>query len=92
VRDRLLTVALAAVMGGILGNLHDRLGLWSLPPGQVAIDTHAVRDWILVQYQGWVWPNFNVADSLLVCGAAALFWHAMRQPATPKHAATESVR
>ena len=25
------------------------------------------------------WPNFNVADSLLVCGAAALVWHAFFQ-------------
>jgi len=32
----------------------------------------------LFQYQNWVWPNFNVADSLLVCGAALLVWHAYR--------------
>jgi signal peptidase II len=75
--DRLLTVALGAVMAGILGNLYDRLGLWTLPgnPGQ---SIHAVRDWILVQYPPWTWPNFNVADSSLVCGAALLMWHAFR--------------
>lgn len=80
-RDRLLTIALGCVMGGILGNLYDRLGLWSLPaaPGK---PVYAVRDWILFQYQGWVWPNFNLADSLLVCGAALLIWHAYRSEET----------
>lgn len=74
-KDRLLTPALGCVMAGILGNLYDRLGLWSVP-GQQGARVYAVRDWILVQYKDWVWPNFNIADSLLVCGAALLFWHA----------------
>jgi lipoprotein signal peptidase len=28
------------------------------------------------------WPNFNIADSLLVCGACLLMWHAFiwREP------------
>lgn len=79
-RDLLLTIALGCVMGGILGNLYDRLGLWSLPgrPGQ---RIYAVRDWILFQYHDWVWPNFNLADSLLVCGAALLVWHTYRSEA-----------
>jgi signal peptidase II len=75
--DRLLTVALGAVMAGILGNLYDRLGLWSMP-GNPAQRYYAVRDWILVQYPPWTWPNFNLADSFLVCGAALLMWHAFR--------------
>lgn len=73
--DRLLNLALAAIMGGVLGNLYDRLGLWRLPAGPDE-PIYAVRDWIRLSYHGWVWPNFNVADSLLVCGAALLFWHA----------------
>lgn len=84
-RDRLLTVALGCVMAGILGNLYDRLGLWSLP-GNPGLRKHAVRDWILLQYDAWVWPNFNLADSLLVCGAALLVWQAIRgevRPAVP---------
>lgn len=76
-RDRLLTVALACVMAGILGNLYDRLGLWSMP-GQPGVRIYAVRDFILFQYQNWVWPNFNLADSLLVCGAGLLVWQAAR--------------
>jgi signal peptidase II len=73
-RDWLLTIALACVMGGIGGNLYDRLGLWQNPevPEQWR---NEVRDWILLRYQGYTWPNFNVADALLVCGAAMLMWH-----------------
>jgi signal peptidase II len=74
-RERWLTIALAAVMAGILGNLYDRFGLWS-PDGQ-----QAVRDWILLQYHDWRWPNFNIADSLLVCGAVLIVCGAMMQPA-----------
>ena len=75
--DLHLTIALGCVMGGILGNLYDRLGLWDGrgPDGQ---RLHAVRDWILLRYGEYTWPNFNIADSLLVCGAGLLVWHAIR--------------
>ena len=64
-----LTIALGMIFGGILGNLYDRLGLWG----------HAgVRDWILCCYKGWIWPNFNIADSLLVCGAILMMWLSWR--------------
>jgi len=81
-RDRWLTVALAFVSGGILGNLHDRLGLWD----SVGIKTefqHGVRDWILFVWPEIKlkmfnpWPNFNIADSLLVTGAIMLLVHAV---------------
>ena len=80
-KDRLLTVALAFVTGGILGNLYDRLGLPGLPWPQgfghaVGTPVHAVRDYILVMIGRWHWPNFNLADSSLVCGAALLVFHA----------------
>jgi len=70
--DRWLSVTLGCILAGILGNLYDRLGLWSDPP------MYAVRDWILLSYQGHHWPNFNIADSLLVCGTGLLVWHTMR--------------
>jgi signal peptidase II len=85
--DWLLTVALGAVMAGILGNLYDRLALWTMP-GKAGLPIHAVRDWILWQYPPWTWPNFNLADSSLVCGAALLMWHAFRS--NPKRQATAS--
>lgn len=77
--DRRLTLTLACVTGGILGNLYDRLGLWSISAAGWPQD-FAVRDWIRVSYGHFVWPNFNVADSLLVCGALLLVWHAFRAP------------
>jgi signal peptidase II len=41
-----------------------------------------VRDWILWQVSDeWRWPNFNVADSLLVVGACLIFLRLMREPA-----------
>ncbi len=70
-----LVVALGAVSGGIFGNLYDRLGLWN-PPPEVPLWSSGVRDWILFQYNAnYVWPNFNIADSLLVCGAIMLAVH-----------------
>jgi signal peptidase II len=76
-RDWLLTMALGCVTAGIFGNLYDRLGL----PGLVedGQPVRAVRDWILVMIGDWPWPTFNIADSMLVCGALMLVWHAMRQ-------------
>ena len=74
-------------MAGVLGNLFDRLARsgedWA-GPGQLAPQAvHAVRDWILWQAnQRWRWPNFNIAESLLVVGAGVLLYHAVRQPMT----------
>lgn len=86
--DRWLTVALACVSGGILGNLYDRLGIWNR--GLVPVEfQHSVRDWILFEWPEVrlqifnPWPNFNIADSLLVTGAIMLVVHAVIwQPAT----------
>jgi signal peptidase II len=93
--DRWITVALGIMTGGILGNLYDRLGFWS-DTGLKPEFRHAVRDWILfvwpeVKLQIFnPWPNFNIADSLLVTGAIMLVVHAMvwrdntEAPATEK--------
>jgi signal peptidase II len=79
-RDPLLTAALGCVSGGILGNLFDRVGLsglkWdrfnSLRSGE---DVYAVRDFILMQWNDrLVWPNYNIADALLVLGACFLLF------------------
>jgi signal peptidase II len=80
--DRWLTVALSCVSGGILGNLHDRLGLWD-STGLAPEFHHGVRDWILFIWPEIKlrmfnpWPNFNIADSLLVTGAIMLLVHAV---------------
>jgi signal peptidase II len=79
VQSRWLTVALGCVMGGIIGNLYDRLGFWHRV-GMPSEWKSGVRDWILLCYGQYTWPNFNIADSLLVCGAIMLAWHSIRNP------------
>ncbi len=81
--SRYLTVALGMITGGIIGNLYDRLGFGysvGFPPEH----TCHVRDWIHFRLQGVPlfdpWPNFNIADSLLVVGAAMLVCFAMFSP------------
>lgn len=82
-RDWVLTVALGCAVAGILGNLYDRVGLPGLlweyanPWHEVGEPVYAVRDWILVMIGPIPWPNFNIADSLMVCGAALFAWHAI---------------
>ena len=77
--DRWLTLSLGLITGGIFGNFYDRIGLGYLPSYPVEIKTN-VRDWILFRLEGVPlfdpWPNFNIADSLLVTGAVMLFIHA----------------
>jgi signal peptidase II len=95
-RDWLLTIALAIVTVGILGNLYDRVGLPGLrwnefyPPHQPGEPVYAVRDFILVMIGSYHWPNFNIADPCLVGGAALLVWHAFFTKPEPD--ANESTR
>lgn len=71
--SRWLLVAMGLVTGGIIGNLYDRLAIPEMP-GEYR---GGVRDWILFKYQEYVWPNFNIADSLLVVGAIMLGIHSL---------------
>ncbi len=72
--DRLRFYSLAAVMAGAAGNLIDRL---RSPQGVV--------DYLLFTIGSFRWPNFNVADMAVSCGAIALalaLWNEGRpQPA-----------
>ncbi|HET9046381.1 MAG TPA: signal peptidase II [Casimicrobiaceae bacterium] len=65
--SRLYCVGLALIVGGALGNLYDRLVLG-----------HVV-DFLLFHWRGWSYPAFNVADSAITCGAAALIIDSFRQ-------------
>jgi signal peptidase II len=107
-RDRALTIVLGCILGGVLGNLYDRVGMPGLewddslehlnynqnPPGRV----YAVRDFVLLARQWppqsrWdVWPNFNLADSLLVCGAVVLLLLSLRKPSGEMIARAEADR
>ena len=96
-RDRLLTVALGMITGGIFGNLYDRLGLhglrWHSPATghEVGERVYAVRDWLHFKVDAWNfdWPIFNIADSLLVCGGALLILHALCE-AKPQKPSSEA--
>jgi len=59
-RQRWLCAALALIVGGALGNVIDRLIL-----GYVV-------DFVLVHYNSWHFPAFNVADSAITVGASIL--------------------
>ncbi len=85
-----LLVALGCVMGGVFGNLYDRLGLWC-EAGYPELWKSGVRDWILFRYnEQYVWPNFNIADSLLVCGAIMLAIHSFMMPPSSAEAPASS--
>jgi len=84
-RDAWLTLALGCVMGGVLGNLYDRLGLsgesWFGPGNTSPQAVHAVRDWILWQATtAGAGQTSTIADSLLVVGVAILLLHAFLHP------------
>ena len=59
-RFTLTTVALALILAGALGNVHDRILYGS------------VVDFIEVHIFSYHWPDFNVADSSVVTGACLL--------------------
>ena len=70
----LLCAGLTLIVGGALGNLWDRLTL-----GRVV-------DFVLVHYGNAMFPAFNVADSAITVGAAALILDGFRQRHAPQPA------
>jgi signal peptidase II len=86
-RDPGILLALGLIVGGIVGNLFDRLGLpgltWHAPLGREGNPVLAVRDWIHFTLPGVIdWPIFNLADSWLVIGAAMLLIMSFFESAT----------
>jgi len=63
----LFCAGLALIIGGALGNLYDRITLG-----------HVV-DFVLLHYRGWYYPAFNVADTAITLGAAALILDSFRE-------------
>jgi signal peptidase II len=60
------TIALALILGGALGNVHDRIAYGS------------VVDFIEVHIFTYHFPDFNVADSAVVTGACLLLLDSLR--------------
>ena len=76
---RLLSAALALVLGGALGNLYDRVTM-----GYVV-------DFIQLHAGGYYFPAFNVADSAITAGVVLLIWDSLfnTQPAAAGAATQE---
>ena len=73
VRNRLLQVALALILGGALGNLYDRLAY-----GYVV-------DFLEFYFRTYLWPSFNIADSAISIGVLLLALEIIRNE-TPARA------
>ncbi len=77
-------IAIGSIIGGALGNLHDRLFRQLEVDGELR---YGVVDFIQIYYvQGSpAWPNFNIADVALVVGVILLIpflmFHGEPQPA-----------
>ena len=88
-RSWFLTVILGLIVAGICGNLYDRLGWHGLVDAN-GLPIYAVRDWILCMIGTFHYPNFNIADSLLVCSVILLLLHELWFNKEPKESAPES--
>lgn len=69
-RERFMQVSFGLLVGGIAGNLLDRLLF-----GYVIDFLDFILPW------GYRWPTFNVADSAIVVGCAMYVWASFREPA-----------
>jgi signal peptidase II len=77
-RFTLTTVALALILAGALGNVHDRILYGS------------VTDFIEVHIFSYHWPDFNVADSSIVTGACLLLLDSLRGRKPEEHEAAKA--
>ena len=60
--QKLISLSLALIMGGALGNVVDRVRFG------------AVVDFVQWHAAGYYWPAFNVADSAITVGAVLMVW------------------
>lgn len=70
-----LAIALALMLSGALGNLIDR-----------ALFGYVI-DFLDFHLQGYRWPTFNIADSVIFIGAALMIWDSFSQEKQDKHSA-----
>jgi signal peptidase II len=79
--SRWLTVTLAFIMSGALGNLWDRLALHGCLDGN-GDAIYGVRDFLFFEFGTYQYPIFNFADAFLVTGAIMLFIQSFMAPPT----------
>lgn len=72
-----LTISLAFIMAGTLGNLYDRVCMHGIMTA-AGEPLYAVRDFLLFTFGTFHWPVFNFADVFLVTGAIMLVVHSFR--------------
>jgi signal peptidase II len=65
-QEAFLSIALALVIGGAIGNVIDRIRFG------------AVVDFLDVHAGGWHWPAFNVADSAITLGVILLILDSLK--------------
>jgi signal peptidase II len=73
-RGNLLAVSLGLVIGGAMGNLIDRLRF------------DAVVDFLYFHAGSWGWPAFNLADTAICLGVAAILVDGMLPRREARHA------
>ncbi len=77
VNEKLTHWGLALVLGGVLGNLTDRLF------------RGAVVDFLDFTLGGYKWPTFNIADTVISIGAFILITDALRSGQAPMDSHTK---
>jgi signal peptidase II len=71
-RNRLLQIALALILGGAVGNLYDRLAYGY------------VIDFLEFYVGAYHWPSFNIADSAISIGVVLLALEILRDEASSR--------
>jgi signal peptidase II len=82
-KHRFLRLTLSLILGGALGNLYDR------------ITRGSVVDFLEFHFGSYVFPTFNVADTLVVCGTILLAIYILfiyKDDKQPESAKTEQIQ
>ena len=80
--DRFRHAAISLVIGGAIGNLIDRL----------RVDPPAVIDFLLFHFREHYWPAFNIADSAICVGVAALLVSSFFEESAPDEPRASAAR
>jgi signal peptidase II len=88
-QERLMPLTLSLILGGVLGNLLDRIRLGAVTDFVSVHWRDVVVDWHFVGLHVHFplnWPAFNVADSAITVSMLLLAWQLMKTPFPTKGA------